>query len=99
MNKNKENLNFLAFEWTNYINIFFIPVPDRVEDVTAALTQFKTEFSERYCQEKAGPIFSTTTFSDVMDEAINGPNLKPLGKMTNFKLVFAWNSVEKFNNN
>ena len=54
-------------------------MPDNVEDVTAALNQFKTEFFERYCQEKVGPNFSTKDFSEVMDEATQGPNLKPLG--------------------
>ena len=59
-------------------------MPKEVHDETAALTQFKTKFSERYFKENTGPNFSTKTFHEVINEAIKGTIRKPLGSENAF---------------
>ena len=57
-------------------------MPKEVEDESAALNQFKTEFNKRYCREKPGPSFSTSAFGEVLQEAFGGSaeTRKALGK-------------------
>ena len=58
-------------------------MPDKVEDESSALNQFKTEFARRYCQNsKPGPNFTTESFSETLTEAFRGPSTtrKALGE-------------------
>ena len=48
-------------------------MPEKVEDEIAALNQFKTEFSRRYCIGIQGPNFTTKAFIEAKDEAFCGP--------------------------
>ena len=60
-------------------NIF--TVSDEVEDESAALIKFKTQFTNRYCNRKPGPDFTTIKFDFVFNQAFGGPisSRKPLG--------------------
>ena len=69
----------MYFFFSNLFIFCVISVPEEVHDESAALTQFKTVFSERYFNDKIGPDFSTKSFHEVFDEACKGTNKKPLG--------------------
>ena len=58
-------------------------MPSEIKDEIAALDQFKTEFTKRYCQQNAGPNFSTKIFEEVVREAFGGSaqTRKALGKL------------------
>ena len=64
-----------------FIHQKLVSVPKEVQDESAALIQFNTEFIMRYCLDNTGPDFSTLTFDEVLKEAFCGPvpTRKPLG--------------------
>ena len=70
------------FFFDNLFTFVLFSVPEEVDDEAAALTQFKTKFSERYFDENVGPGFSTKTFQEVINEATKGTCRKPLGSKT-----------------
>ena len=58
-------------------------MPSEIKNETAALDQFKAEFTKRYCQHQAGPNLSTKIFEEVVQEAFGGSaqTRKALGKL------------------
>ena len=58
-------------------------MPNKVDDDSAALIQFKTVFTKRYFQGENGPNFSTKVFGETVKEAFCGSaqTRKALGKI------------------
>jgi len=54
-------------------------LPEAVVDDRAALNQFKTEFTKRYCQQQPGPDFSTKLFGEAFNDAFCGSPLSRKG--------------------